>query len=317
MIDVVVTQRRDEAEGICSFELAAVDGAPLPPFEPGAHIDVHLPAGLIRQYSLCPPAERPGRYLVAVLREPASRGGSAAMHALQVGARLRIGLPRNHFPLAPDAEYSVLLAGGIGITPLLSMAEHLAARGRTFTLHYCTRSASRMAFSGRIQGSALARHAHFHFDDQGIEQKLDLDAALGPPPPGVHLYVCGPSGFMDWVLAGARARGWPEGQLHREYFAAPVRTDEAIDSAFEVQIGRGGPSYTVPAGRSVIEILAAKGVEIPVSCEQGVCGTCLTRVLDGEPEHRDSFLTEQERAANDCFTPCCSRSRSSRLVLDL
>ena len=314
MIDAVVLRRRDEAEGICSFELAAADGSPLPHFEPGAHIDVQTREGLVRQYSLCPAPS--GRYLIGVLREPASRGGSAAMHELVTGQRLRIGTPRNQFPLAAGAQRSLLFAGGIGITPLLAMAEHLAGQGADIALHYCVRSAGRAAFADRIRGGPIAAYGEFHFDDGPAQQRLDLDAALGAPTAGTHVYVCGPAGFMDWVLAGARERGWPEAQVHKEYFAAPaVATDG--DQAFEVQLGRGGEVLQVPVGRSVVELLAEHGVEVPVSCEQGVCGTCLTRVLEGTPEHRDVYLTDAEKAANDCFTPCCSRSRSARLVLDL
>lgn len=317
MIEVIVSQRRSEAEDICSFELTAVDGSPLPPFEPGAHIDVHLPNGLIRQYSLCPGTEQLGRYLIAVLLEPASRGGSAAVHRLQVGDRLRIGAPRNHFPLQGDAQRSLLLAGGIGITPLLAMAEHLAARGADFVLHYGARSAARMAFAERLREQPLAAQVHLHLDDGAPEQKLVLDQALGPVTQGIHIYVCGPGGFMDWVLDGARQAGWPEEQLHREYFAAPARSQDAEDGAFQIQIGHGGAIHTVPTGRNVIEVLNEHGIEVPVSCEQGVCGTCVTRVLEGQPDHRDSYLTERERSANDCFTPCCSRARSPLLVLDL
>ncbi|SDH29181.1 vanillate O-demethylase ferredoxin subunit [Pseudomonas benzenivorans] len=317
MIEVVVSQRRSEAEDICSFELTAVDGSALPPFEPGAHIDVHLPNGLVRQYSLCPAAEQLGRYLIAVLLEPASRGGSAAVHRLQVGDRLRIGAPRNHFPLQADAQRSVLLAGGIGITPLLAMAEHLATRGADYVLHYGARSAGRMAFRERLRQAALAAQVHLHLDDGAPEQRLVLVEALGPVTPGTHIYVCGPGGFMDWVLDGARQAGWPEAQLHREYFAAPARPQDEEDAAFQIQIGPGGAIHTVPTGRNVIEVLSEQGIEIPVSCEQGVCGTCVTRVLQGEPDHRDSYLTEQERSANNCFTPCCSRARSPLLVLDL
>ncbi|PBJ21478.1 Phthalate dioxygenase reductase [Pseudomonas sp. ACN8] len=319
MIEVFVTQRHSEAEGICSFELTAVDGSPLPPYEPGAHIDVHLPNRLIRQYSLCPGSEQVGRYLIAVLLEPTSRGGSAAVHALQIGDRLHIGAPRNHFPLETGALRSVLLAGGIGITPLLSMTEHLAARGADFVLHYGARSAARMAFEERLHQESVAPHVHFHLDDGAPEQKLVLAEALGAVTPGTHIYVCGPGGFMDWVLQGAREAGWPEAQLHREYFAAPARAQDldAEDGAFQIQIGRDGAIHTVPAERNVIEVLNEHGIEVPVSCEQGVCGTCVTRVLKGQPDHRDSYLTEQERAANDCFTPCCSRAHSQLLVLDL
>lgn len=317
MIEAVVTHRRQEAESICSFELAAADGSALPPFEAGAHIDVHLDSGLIRQYSLCPGSDQNGRYLIGVLLEPASRGGSVAMHALQAGQRLHISAPRNHFPLVENARRYRLFAGGIGITPVLAMAEHLAASGHDFVLHYCARSVGRMAFAARIRTGPVGARAAFHFDDGAAEQKLDLDVALGAPQDGNHVYVCGPGGFMDWVLSGARSRGWPEAQLHKEYFSAPAQPATAKDDAFEVQIGRGGAIHAVPAGRSVVEVLAENGIEIPVSCEQGVCGTCLTRVLDGTPAHRDVYLTDQEKAANDYFTPCCSRSRSGRLVLDL
>jgi len=315
MIDAVVVRRHDEAEGICSFELAAADGSALPPLEPGAHIDVQPLDGLVRQYSLCPAPQ--GHYLIGVLREPASRGGSAAMHVLAPGQRLRIGMPRNQFPLVAGARRSLLFAGGIGITPLLAMAEHLAAQGADFALHYCVRSAGRAAFANRIRGGPIAAYGSFHFDDGPAEQRLDLDAVLGAPEEGTHVYVCGPSGFMDWVLAVARQRGLPEAQVHKEYFAAPAAVAIDGDQAFEVQLGRSGVVVQVPVGRTVVEVLAKHGVEVPVSCEQGVCGTCLTRVLDGIPEHRDVYLTDAEKAVNDCFTPCCSRSRSARLVLDL
>lgn len=316
MIEVIIRGRQDEAQDICSFELVAADGAALPAFEPGAHIDVHLDGGIVRQYSLCPPPESAGRYQIGVLREPASRGGSAAMHSLQPGKRLRISPPRNHFPLVRDARRSLLFAGGIGITPLLAMAEQLAAQRRDFVLHYCVRSRARMAFAERIGGELLAANARCHFDAGAPSERLNLDSAIGPPDTGTHLYVCGPPGFMGWVLAGARALGWPEAQLHKEYFAAPAQAG-LPESAFELRLARSGRSLDVPVGRRVIDVLAEHGIEVPVSCEQGVCGTCLTRVVDGTPDHRDTFLTDEERARNDCFTPCCSRSRSPRLVLDL
>ena len=319
MIDTIVTRvtrKRDEAEGICSFELESADGSALPPHEPGAHVDVHLPAGLVRQYSLCPGPEQQGRYLIAVLREPVSRGGSVAMHALREGDVLRIGLPRNQFPLRSDAARSLLLAGGIGITPLLAMAEQLAAHDRDFVLHYCARSAERMAFVPRLRQGSVGMRAQLHLDDGPAAQKLDLDTALGAPAAGTHVYVCGPGGFMDWALAGARRLGWSEAQLHKEYFAAPA-LPAGSDRAFEVRLVRSGAIVPVPAGKSVVQALAEHGVEVPVSCEQGVCGTCLTRVIDGTPDHRDVFLTDAEKAANDCFTPCCSRALGDRLVLDL
>ena len=239
------------------------------------------------------------------------------MHRLREGDRLRIGEPRNLFALQAQARRSLLIAGGIGITPLLAMADHLAAAGAAFTLHYCARTRDRAAFTQRIEEGRLKAHTRFHFDDEEPARKLDLEAALHGPDSGSHLYVCGPAGFMDWVLAGARARGWPEAQLHREYFAAPAAARNPADAAFELLLRRSGRSIRVAGDQRVIDALAAHGIAVPVSCEQGVCGTCLTRVVDGTPEHRDLFLTDEEHARNDCFTPCCSRSRTARLVLDL
>ena len=317
MIEAIVSRRSLEADGICSFELVAADGSALPAFEPGAHVDVQPVEGVIRQYSLCPEEASVGRYLIAVLREPESRGGSSAMHALKEGDRIRIGAPRNLFPLVEDAQRYILIAGGIGVTPILAMAEHLARAGRDFVLHYCARGRSKMAFAARVQDGVAGAYAHLHFDDGEEQQKLDLDRDLGSAQAGTHVYVCGPGGFMDWVLSEAEKRGWPQDQLHREYFAAPAVTNDGGRVSFEVQVGPDGPTYIVPADLSVVEALGRHGIDIPMSCEQGVCGTCVTRILAGEPDHRDSFLTDAERAANDQFTPCCSRARSAKLVLDL
>lgn len=315
-LSLQVMTKNPEAEGICSFELASPLGQELPDFSAGAHIDVHVGAGLIRQYSLCgDPAER-HRWRIAVLREPSSRGGSSGLHErLNVGDTLRVSAPRNLFELFPTGP-SLLLAGGIGITPLLSMARALHRGGRPFEMHYCARSASRMAFRREIEAAAFASQVRFHADDGAASQKLDLDTLLGHATADTHLYVCGPGGFMDHVLAGARRHGWPEHRLHREYFAAaPV--DTSVDTAFEVHLARQRTRCSVPAGKTVLEVLLAAGVDVPSSCEAGVCGTCATRVLEGIPEHRDSFLTDEERRANDQFTPCCSRSRTPVLVLDL
>ncbi|MBI6911390.1 PDR/VanB family oxidoreductase [Pseudomonas palleroniana] len=316
MIDVVVVSRNNEAQDICSFELASVDGNPLPAFSAGAHIDVHLPDGLIRQYSLCNHPEERHRYLIGVLKDPASRGGSRSLHEqMQPGARLSISAPRNLFPLVHDARRSVLFAGGIGITPILCMAEHLAQAGADFELHYCARASERAAFVQRLKTSPFAKRVFLHFDEQP-DTALDIAQVLAAPADDVHLYVCGPGGFMQHVLDSALALGWQDSCLHREYFsAAPV--DSRLDGRFSVQIGSTGEVFEIPADQSVVQVLESHGITIAVSCEQGVCGTCLTRVLDGVPEHRDLFLTEQEQALNDQFTPCCSRSKTPMLVLDL
>jgi len=316
MIDVVVVSRNDEAQGICSFELAAADGSPLPTFSAGAHIDVHLPDGLVRQYSLCNHPEERHRYLIGVLNDPASRGGSRSLHEqVQAGARLRISAPRNLFPLAEGARRSLLFAGGIGITPILCMAEQLAHGGGDFELHYCARSSERAAFVQRIRNAPFADRLFVHFDEQP-ETALDIAQVLGSPQDDVHLYVCGPGGFMQHVLGSARGLGWQEACLHREYFAAaPV--DASNDGSFSVQVGSTGQVFEVPADQTVVQVLERHGIEIAMSCEQGICGTCLTRVLQGTPDHRDLFLTEEEQALNDQFTPCCSRSKSPLLVLDI
>ncbi|MBA2960501.1 MULTISPECIES: PDR/VanB family oxidoreductase [Ramlibacter] len=315
-ISVEVRSRTEEADGICSLELVHPGGELLPAFTAGAHIDVHVSPQLVRQYSLCnDPTER-HHWRIAVLRDPASRGGSAGVHErLHAGTTLQVSAPRNHFELVA-ARRSVLVAGGIGITPILAMAQVLHATQQEFAMHYCARSERRMAFRREIQASGYAANVRFHAADGPTEQQFDPGQALAGGDAATHLYVCGPSGFMDHVLVTARALGWPEENLHREQFAAaPVATGE--DLAFEVQLARSGRTCTVPAGRSALQVLLEQGVDIPFSCESGVCGTCITRVLDGEPAHRDSFFTDAERAANDQFTPCCSRSRTARLVLDL
>jgi vanillate O-demethylase ferredoxin subunit len=316
-LSVRVARKRQEAADICTFELVAVDGSPLPAFAAGSHVDVQLPGGITRQYSLCNDPTESHRYLIGVLRDPASRGGSAAMHdQVQEGQVLAISAPKNHFPLAHEARRHLLLAGGIGVTPILCMAERLANTGADFEMHYCTRSPARTAFRQRIASAGFASKVAFHFDDGAADQKLDIAALLAVPASGVHLYVCGPKGFMDAVLGTARARGWPEAQLHYEFFAGEVAKSDG-DASFEVQLASTGKIVLVPADQTVAQALAAAGIDLPLSCEQGVCGTCLTRVIEGVPDHKDMYLTPEEQAANDQFTPCCSRARTPRLVLDL
>lgn len=312
-----VTRKAPLAEDIAVLELARADGEPLPATEAGAHVELHLPGGLVRPYSLCHDPARPQRWRLAVLREPAGRGGSAAVHdALHEGDLVTASAPRNLFPLVP-ARRSLLLAGGIGLTPLLAMAWQLHGQGADFALHACARSAARAAFTAEIAAAPWAPRAHWHLDDGPAAQRLDLATVLGRAEAGTHVYVCGPAGFIEAVLQAARAAGYPEDQLHREYFGAAPQPAGAVDAAFEVQVGRGGPVLQVAAGQTVVQALAAGGIELMTSCEQGVCGTCLTGVLEGTPDHRDQYLTDEERAAGDRFLPCCSRACSARLVLDL
>ena len=312
-----LVRKEVQTPDICAFELQPADGAALPAFEAGAHVDVQVPGGPVRQYSLCNPPGETHRYEIAVLRDANSRGGSVAMHALAAGQTLGISAPRNHFPLVDEARHHVLFAGGIGVTPLLAMAHALAAKGASFELHYCTRSPATTAFRQRIADSAFVDRVVFHHDDGQGAGKLDVQALLASlPMPDAHLYVCGPGGFMDWVLAAGRSAGWSEERMHREYFAG-AQIDTGADGAFEVQIASSGKVIRVLSDQCVTAALAQNGIEVMTSCEQGVCGTCLVRVLEGTPDHRDMYLTDEERARNDQFTPCCSRAKSARLVLDL
>lgn len=318
MLSVRVARKTLEALDIQSFELVDAHGGALPAFTAGSHIDVFLPNGLLRQYSLCNSPSEIHRYLIGVLRDPASRGGSLAMHgAVNEGDVLQISAPKNHFALATGAQRSLLLAGGIGVTPILCMAEQLAQQGARFEMHYCTRERGRTAFYDRIAGSPFAQHVQCHFDAGAPEQKLNMAALLAQPQAGCHVYVCGPKGFINAVLDQAKAAGWPDAQVHSEFFAGEEVKAQAGDGSFQVKLASSGKLITVPADTTVVKALADEGIEVMTSCEQGVCGTCLTRVIEGEIDHRDQYLTPEEQAANDQFLPCCSRAKSRLLVLDL
>ncbi len=313
---VEIVARRLETAEIVTLDLAPADARPLPDFTAGAHIDIEPAPGLSRQYSLCAPRSAAGCYRIGVLRDPASRGGSVAVHGLAVGQRVRISEPRNHFPLAPGPHQSLLLAGGIGVTPLLCMAEQLHRDGADFSLHYRARSPAHAAFLPLLREAAFADRVALHFDDGDPRRELDIDAVLAAAAPGAHVYVCGPGGFIAWVLDAAARAGWPETRLHREYFKAPGQP-AATGRPFQIRLARSGRLLEVSPDRSIVDVLRRHGVAVPVSCESGVCGTCLTGVLQGLPDHRDVYLTDAEKARNDQILPCCSRSRSALLVLDL
>lgn len=316
LLMVRVVDRQDEAAGIASFELASPDGG-LPPFTAGSHIDVHVAPGLIRQYSLFNSPNERHRYRIAVLREEHGRGGSAAMHEhVRVGRLLPISHPRNAFELDASARHSLLLAGGIGITPILAMAESLVKAGQSFSLDYCCRSKDRAAFLERLSQSDIASRVHAHFDDGDSGQRFDLDALLQAAPDHSHLYVCGPTGFMDFVIAKAQAV-LPAAAIHREYFSASGNPSHSGDAAFVVRLARSGLTLEVPADKSIASVLTANGVDVSLSCEQGICGTCLVRVVSGIPDHRDSYLTAVEHAENREMTICCSRALTPVLEIDL
>ncbi|MFH7042061.1 PepSY domain-containing protein [Paucibacter sp. JuS9] len=307
----------EEALGIKSFELVSADGRPLPAFEAGAHVGVHLENGLVRQYSLCnDPAER-ARYLIAVKRSDTSRGGSAAMHEqVRVGDVLTIDGPRNNFPLAAGATHQVLLAAGIGITPLLGMAQHLQGRGASFELHYLAHSQEHVAFAELLRQPRFEGRVHIHYSMGSERLQQWLGRLLAVHASGHHLYLCGSNRFMEAVQQVAAAASWPAEAIHVEHFGADTKLVGAPCEPFELHLRRSGRTLQVPADRSIVEVLDAAGVPVPTSCREGVCGTCSTRVIEGRCEHRDAFLSPAEHAAGDRIITCVSRA-SGRLVLDL
>ncbi len=316
-INVRIVRKTNETLDVVTLELAPVDGSSLPGFSAGSHIDVEVQPGVVRQYSLCNDSKEQHRYIIGVLRDPSSRGGSIAVHdKLHEGQIIRISPPRNHFPLVHHARRSLLFAGGIGVTPILCMAERLARIGSDFDMHYSSRSEERTAFVERIQTSAYRERVKFHFDNGPADQALNLKETLSAEPDDCHLYVCGPGGFIDFVINTAKSMGWCEDRIHFELFAAePV--DTSANESFEVQVASSGKVYVVSAEETITSVLAEDGVEVWTSCEQGICGSCMTRVLEGTPDHRDQVLSDAERNEESWITPCCSRSLSKRLVLDI
>lgn len=314
LLKVRVRKRDLQGDGVVVIELAAADEAALPPFEAGAHVDAHLETGLVRQYSLCGDPAESRSYRLGVLKDPASRGGSVKVHERwKEGTEVIIGAPRNLFPLAHGAQRTILMGGGIGITPMIAMAYSLHARGEPFELHYCGRARSRCAFVDELESAAFADQVFTHFDDE-VDSALDIDAVLGVGSPGLHLYTCGPSGFMQWVIDAASRLGYAESNVHFEYFQVEV---DGSGTSFEVVAAASGKTVRVEEGQTIVEALGSIGIKIDVSCEQGVCGTCMCGVLEGEPDHRDVYFTDEEKQANDQILLCCSRARSKKLVLDI
>lgn len=312
-LDMIVVRRQEQGQGVVVLDLKPAGDSLLPAFDAGAHIDVHLDAGLIRQYSLCNDPADQNSYRIGVLKDPSSRGGSVAVHdQLLEGSCVRIGSPRNLFPLDPQASCSLLIGGGIGITPMIAMAYALHHQGADFELHYCARSEAHSAFLEELTTAPFAQHVHTHFDDQG--SALDVSTVLRTKVANTHVYTCGPAGFMEWIIDSAHLAGYPDSRIHREYFQ--VEVDTAGDG-FEVVASRSGKTVQVGADQTIVQALASIGIEVEMSCEQGVCGTCVCDVLEGEPDHRDVYLTDEEKAANDQILACCSRAKSSRLVLDI
>lgn len=309
--ELLVARKEAVADGVVALHLVSPSGADLPAWRPGAHIDLLLPTGVVRQYSLCGPLDDASAWRVAVLREPDGHCSSYVHDRLDAGQRVRVRGPRNHFALEPAGRY-LFVAGGIGITPLLPMVETAERSGVPWRLVYGGRSRATMAFTGELAAYG-AKVELWPQDETGL---LDLDAILGEPRPDTKVYCCGPAPLLDAVER--RCAAWPPGLLRTERFAARDTGGRAArDEAFQVELRRSGLSLQVAPGQSVLQAVAAAGVGVLSSCRQGVCGTCETGVLDGVPDHRDSILDDDERAAGDCMFICVSRARSERLVLDL
>lgn len=309
---------REDGLAVRVLEFTHAEDEKLPPFEAGAHLLVETGPGVIRSYSLCNAPGAPEYYELGVLNEPSSRGGSVAMHALLPGQVVRTSTPRNAFALEESAPYSILIGGGIGLTPLLSMAERLAATGQSFELHYCCREPRRASFLERLREPRFAGRVHLHFDDGPDDQRFDIQRVLASCPAGAHLYTCGPWAFMEHVFNAARVSGWAETSLHRESFgAAATPCSSASTTSFELVMARSGKTVVVEAGETALAALERAGAMVFSSCQEGICGTCVVPVLHGLPDHRDQYLTTEARERNDCFLPCCSRALTQKLVVDL
>jgi ferredoxin-NADP reductase len=313
LIEVRLTAIRYAARDTHLYEFQRLDGAPLPAYQPGAHIDLHLPNGLLRSYSLTVTHPDASTYTVGVKRDPASRGGSRHVHdELKVGQTLKIGAPRNNFPLREDAAHTILFAGGIGITPIWCMVQRLVELGRPWQLYYSCRSRADAAFREPLETLAGAQ---FHFDDEHQGKFLDIAGIVAAAPKDAHLYCCGPTPMLK-AFEDATA-GWPREQIHVEYFTPKQDLIAARKGGFVVELARSGQEFFIPEGKSILEVLLDEGVDVDYSCELGICGACEQRVISGIPEHRDSILSEEEQAANTRVMICCAGCKSERLVLDL
>ncbi|WP_038212119.1 MULTISPECIES: PDR/VanB family oxidoreductase [Xenophilus] len=300
------------AQGIAQFDLRPVQGGELPSYAPGAHIDIELPGKICRSYSLLGGRGATERYQIAVLREPASRGGSAWLHdEARPGTLLRVARPRNHFALDEGEHGNVLIAGGIGVTPLWAMAQRLDELGRDWQMHYRARRRSGAAL---LQG--MARHVEagriaLSFADED-SPRPDLHAIVRSASPGTHFYCCGPTAMIDAFQQACA--GVPAQRVHLERFSADT---EPAPGGFAVRLARSGRSLVVPPGSSILDVLRQAGIDVPAACEQGICGACETTVLQGIPDHRDLVLSPAERAANRSLMICCSGAASPELLLDL
>jgi tetrachlorobenzoquinone reductase len=305
---------RHEAQRVLSVELVPVDGERFPPFTPGAHIDLHLPNGITRSYSLVNSPGDVDRYVIGVLAETNSRGGSRFVHeALRCGAILPISAPRNNFGLDEQAPSTLLIAGGIGVTPMLCMYRRLLENGRDVRLVYCVRERSQAAFLDELH--SLGGNLHLHVDAEHDGRPFDLDALLAQQPHTVHAYCCGPGAMLAAFETACEKAGIRN--AHIERFAAGAPVSDTQQSGYTVELAKSGRLLTVPGGTALLDVLLEADVDIDHSCREGVCGSCETRVLGGCPDHRDAVLSPAEKASNTVMMVCVSGAKSATLVLDL
>ena len=315
-VEVRIKSITYEAQGINSIELRPLAGGELAPFEAGAHVDLHLANGMIRSYSLTNSQDERHRYVIAVNKDAASRGGSRFVHEqLRAGDTLTVSVPRNNFALDENARHTVLIAGGIGMTPLWCMIQRLEALGRSWELHYSTRSRQNAAFLEQLRGLGERVHLNLHtnFDDESGGTMLDLEGIVARAAPDSHFYCCGPLPMLAAFEKAAACR--PSEQVHVEYFAA--KKEPAAGGAFTVVLAKAARTISVPKGKTILDALLDAGMDVAYSCMEGVCGTCETAVLEGIPDHRDLVLSKEEQAANKTMMICCSGCKGDRLVLDI
>ncbi|WAB99751.1 PDR/VanB family oxidoreductase [Pseudomonas putida] len=311
-----VARIRDVALGIREIELLAADGnTRLPEFSPGAHIEIKLTENLYRCYSLANNCADKNRYVIAVHNSPESKGGSLFIHHnLKVNDIISSSPPRNNFPLNEAITHNILIAGGIGITPLLSMAYRLSALGTLWELHYCCRTEQHAAYKEELSSLAeqFGGKVHYHFDQAGTVPSLNIAHLCSVASADAHLYCCGPQSMLNAFEAATVHR---KATAHLEYFSAKVHA--ARDGGYEIELARTRAIFNVPAGKSILDVVFEAGISVPSSCREGICGSCETRIISGEADHRDALLSDAEKASNTTMMICCSGAKSKRLVLDL
>jgi len=313
-LTVLVADVRAEAKDVITLELRAIAGGELPEFTPGSHLDVHLPNGLVRNYSLTNDWRERNRYVVGVGRAADSRGGSSYIHSsVRAGQQIKISAPRNNFPLDEASASFLFIAGGIGVTPIMAMVRWCIANGKSWRLIYAARSRQRTAFYEELCELGRDR-VHFHFDDEA-GKVLDVAQAIASWKQGESIYCCGPAPLMEAVKA--LTENLPGGTVRFEWFTVPESDEPQESNSFTVRLKRSNIEFEVPEQKSILEVLEEHGYELPFSCREGLCGTCVTNVCSGEPDHRDYVLSDEERDSGKMMTICCSRSKSAVLTLDL